>query len=321
MHPLAKPDPRPVATPSDRAPQVASAGTPSSIRPDPGGCRATLAAAFALSGRGLHTGRRATAQVRPAPPGHGIVFRRTLAGGRSVDVPALWSLRERQPLCTALRAPGGPLVRTVEHLLAALASQRIDDALIEIEAEELPIFDGSAVPWCRAIREAGRSESTVPRQSIRVLRAVEVIDGRRRLRIEPADALEIHAHLALAHFGGLDWSGTITPDVFLAEIAPARSFGRYWRAMLGRAYGFATRKPFLQGCGARSAAMIVRGRIVGGMRVADEPVRHRVLDLVGDLALAGHPVLGRLTAAHTGHELNHALVAKLMADPTAWELT
>lgn len=286
----------------------------------PAGFRATLAAAFSRSGRGLHTGRNATVRVGPAPGGHGIVFRRTLPDGRTVDVPALWHLRERQPLCTALRSPDGPLIRTVEHLLAALSACRIDDALIEIDAEELPIFDGSAVPWCTAIRAAGRADLAVPRRSIRVRVPVEVVDGRRSLRVEPGPGLHVSAHIALAHFGPLDWSGPITPDGFLAEIAPARSFGRYRRAMLGRAYGFVTRKPFLQGCGAASAAMIVRGRIVGGARMPDEPVRHRVLDLVGDLALAGHPIHGRLTAAHTGHELNHALVAKLMADTAAWEL-
>ncbi len=298
--------------------------TPAEPKADAGlpdtGHRATLAAAFVRSGRGLHTGRHATVRVAPAPSDHGLVFRRTFPGGRTVDVPASWHLRERQPLCTALRSPEGPLIRTVEHLLAALYAHRIDDALIEIDAEELPIFDGSAVPWCRAIREAGRAEGAVPRRAIRVLAPVEVVDGRRRLRIEPGDGLRISAHLALAHFGPLDWSGAITPDGFLAEIAPARSFGRYWRAMLGRAYGFAARKPLLQGCGVASAAMIVRGTIIGGLRVPDEPVRHRVLDLVGDLALAGRPILGRLTAVHTGHELNHALVAKLMAEPAAWEL-
>lgn len=319
-------DPKPSSAPPDlfapgrSADPICTDPNGERARPGIGGCRATLGAAFSLSGRGLHTGRRATVRVSPAPPDHGIVFRRTLPGGRTVDVPAHWSLRERQPLCTALRAPDGPLIRTVEHLLAALSAERIDEALVEIDAEELPIFDGSAVPWCGAVRAAGRLESTVPRRAIRVLRTIDVTDGRRTLRIEPHDGFHISAHLALAHFGPLDWSGPIAPDSFLAEIAPARSFGRYWRAMLGRAYGFATRKPFLQGCGARSAAMIVRGRIVGGMRVADEPVRHRVLDLVGDLALAGHPILGRLTAAHTGHELNHALVARLMADPTAWDL-
>ncbi|GJD44388.1 UDP-3-O-acyl-N-acetylglucosamine deacetylase [Methylobacterium cerastii] len=307
------PDPMPPAFPSERsAPDLVST---------PGGpFRATLGAAFSLSGRGLHTGRRATVRVGPAPPGHGVVFRRTLRDGRTVDVPASWSLRERQPLCTALRSPEGPLIRTVEHLLAALSAEGVDEALVEIDAEELPIFDGSAVPWCRAIRAAGRIENGAPRRTIRMLRTVQVEDGRRTLRIEPHDGLHVSAHLALAHFGPLDWSGTITPDVFLSEIAPARSFGRYWRAMLGRAYGFVTRKPFLQGCGVRSAAMIVRGRILGGMRVADEPVRHRVLDLVGDLALAGHPIRGRLIAAHTGHELNHALVARLLAEPDAWEL-
>ena len=286
----------------------------------PGGFQTTLSVAFSRSGRGLHTGRRANVTVRPAPAGHGIVFRRALPGGARVDVPASWRFRVEQPLCTALRSAEGPLIRTVEHLLAALGAEAIDNALVEIDAEELPIFDGSAVPWCTAIRVAGRADLAAPRRVIRVLAPVEVVDGRRSLRIEPGQGLHVSAHIALAHFGPLDWSGPITPDAFLSEIAPARSFGRYWRAMLGRAYGFAARKPFLQGCGVRSAAMIVRGRIIGGARMPGEPVRHRVLDLVGDLTLAGHPIHGRLTAAHTGHALNHALVAKLMADKAAWEL-
>lgn len=282
--------------------------------------RATLAAAFAREGRGLHTGRHARVTVAPAGAGHGIVFRRTLKGGATADVPALWHLRERQPLCTALRSPEGTLIRTVEHLMAALSAHGIDDALVAIDAEELPIFDGSARPWCEAIRAAGRRDLEAARKAIRVTRSVEVRDGRRTLRIDPAEGLHVSASLALAHFGELHWSGAITPERFDADLAPSRSFGRLKWALPAKIYGFVTRKPLLRGANLKTTAAIVGGRIVGGMTVPDEPVRHRILDLVGDLALAGHPIHGRLTAAHTGHELNHALLAALMNDPTAWDL-
>lgn len=281
--------------------------------------QATLAAPFERSGRGLHTGHEATVRVGPAPAGHGIAFRRRLKGGRAVDVPALWRFREPQPLCTAIRREG-VLVRTIEHLMASLSALGIDNALAEIDGEELPIFDGSALPWCEAIRAAGRVEQDAPCRVIRVARTVTVQAGRRHLSIEPGPGLHVTGHVALSYLGPIDWSGAICPESFPTEIAPARSFGRFARAMAGRAYGFAARKPFLQGVSPRSAALLVRGEVIGGMRVPGEPVRHRVLDLVGDLALAGHPVEGRLTARHTGHELNHALVAALMADATAWEL-
>ncbi|WP_267361582.1 MULTISPECIES: UDP-3-O-acyl-N-acetylglucosamine deacetylase [unclassified Methylobacterium] len=280
---------------------------------------ATVAAAFERSGRGLHTGRRVAVRVNPAPAGHGIVFRRCLKGGRVVDIPGLWLYREVQPLCTALRRDD-VLVRTVEHLMAALSALRVDNVLVETSAEELPAFDGSAMPWCAAITEAGRTELDTLCRVIRLKRSVMVSDGRRRLTIEPSTGLHISGHIALAHFGPLDWSGEITPETFAREIAPSRSFGRFVQALAGRAYGFAARKPFLQGCGPCSAALLVRGHAIGGLRVPDEPVRHRILDVIGDLALVGHPVEGRLTATHPGHELNHAFVAALMRDRAAWEL-
>lgn len=272
------------------------------------------------AGRGLHTGQYARVRLSPAPADHGIIFRRRLAGGKSIDVPALWRFREDQPLCTALRSPEGPLVRTVEHLLAALNALEIDNALVEIDSEELPIFDGSALPWCDAIQEAGKTELGETRRVLRVLRRVNVERQDRYICIEPSDALNVAARIDLAYFGQLNWSDYVTPKIFEAEIAPSRSFGRYRRALIGRAWGFLSRRPFLQGCSSRSAALLWRGRVIGGMRFPDEPVRHRVLDVIGDLALLGHPVRGRVTALRTGHELNHALVAKLMADPTAWEL-
>ena len=282
--------------------------------------QATLAGSFTRSGRGLHTARFATVRVSPAEPGAGVVFRRTLRGGGVASVPASWRCRVSQPLCTALKAPDGSLVRTVEHLLASLGALAIDNALVEIDSEELPIFDGSATPWCEAIREAGRVEQDAPRRYIRVLREVAFEDGRRSLSIAPAEQLAIAARLSLSHFGEMAWEGAITPESFERELAPSRSFGRLKWALPAKIYGFVTRKPLLRGANFKTTAAIVGGRVVGGMRLPAEPVRHRIMDLVGDLSLAGHPILGKLTGAHIGHEVNHALVAKLMREEGAWEL-
>jgi UDP-3-O-[3-hydroxymyristoyl] N-acetylglucosamine deacetylase len=280
---------------------------------------ATLATAFELSGRGLHTARHAVVRVSPAQAGSGILFQRRLRNGRVISVPALWHRRISQPLCTALQDSDGLLIRTVEHLLASLSALRIDNALVELDAEELPIFNGSASPWCEAIARAGRVELPVPRTVIRVLRDVEVRDGRRSLRIEPADRLSIAGRLALAHFGEMSWEGPITPERFTHELAPSRSFGRLKWALPAKLYALVTGRPVLRGASFSTTAAIYGGRIIGGMTVPDEPVRHRIMDLVGDLSLAGHLILGHVTAAHTGHELNHALVARLMGDPSAWE--
>ena len=161
----------------------------------------------------------------------------------------------------------GVLVRTIEHLMASLNALAIDNVLIEIDADELPIFDGSATPWCEAIRAAGRSEQVQVRRPIRVLRTVSVTHGRRHIRIEPGTGLHVTGHIALAHFGAIDWSGAITPETFEREIAPSRSFGRYVRAMAGRAFGYVTGKDFLQGVSPRSAALLVRDRVLGGIHL------------------------------------------------------
>ncbi|WP_336486869.1 UDP-3-O-acyl-N-acetylglucosamine deacetylase [Methylobacterium nigriterrae] len=282
--------------------------------------QSTLAAAFNCSGRGLHTGRHANVRVSPAAADLGIVFRRLLRPGAAVTIPALWQARVPQPLCTALQGPDGTLVRTVEHLLAALNALEIDNALVEIDAEELPIFDGSAMPWCDKIEEAGRIRSTASRRMIRVRRPIEVRDGRRSLRIEPAETLSIAARLSLAHWGELQWEGVITPESFVRDIAPSRSFGRLKWALPAKIYAALSGRPLLRGANLSTTAAIVGSRVIGGMRVPDEPVRHRILDLIGDLSLAGHGILGHVSAAHTGHELNHALVAQLMRDPSAWDL-
>lgn len=286
-------------------------------RPFPPRLRATLSRPFALAGRGLHTGVRTVATVSPAQPGDGVVFVRADRGTRAA---ADWRVRVSQPLCTALACEDGvSLVRTVEHLLSALSALEVDDARIELDGEEVPILDGSAAPWCAAITAAGRRERPgAARAYLRVLAPVEVVDGVRRLRIEPAEGLELEGALKLARFPEMRWAGAVTPESYVRELAPARSFGRVRWALPAKLWSHLSGRPLLRGATPRSVAAIVGGRVLGGSRFPDEFVRHRLLDLVGDLALLGAPVLGRLSGRDIGHELNHALCAKLMASPAAW---
>jgi UDP-3-O-[3-hydroxymyristoyl] N-acetylglucosamine deacetylase len=248
-----------------------------------------------------------------------VRFRRLGRGGTS-EVAAHWRAITPAILCTALRYPDGAMLRTVEHLLAALSAFAIDNALVEIEGEELPIFDGSARPWCEAIAEAGRLEQKEPRSYLRILSPVAFAEGDHSLRIEPADSLTITVEVPLAHFGHLRWSGEITPEAFARELAPARSFGRLKWALPLKLYNLLAREPVLRGATLRSTAAIVGGRIIGGMTVPEEPARHRVIDVVGDLALVGYPILGHVIAHRPGHATNHGLIETLMARPDAWEI-
>jgi UDP-3-O-[3-hydroxymyristoyl] N-acetylglucosamine deacetylase len=282
---------------------------------------ATLAGGFALRGPGLHTGGRVTARVEPAAAGAGIVFHWPGSGGRT-RVAADWRRRVPAVLCTALQARDGTVLRTVEHLLAALSAHRIDNAEVVLDGPELPILDGSALPWCEAILGAGRSVQGAPRRYLRVRRAVEVVGDDRAVRIlppdRPEDGLVIDVSLGLAGFGEMAWRGRVDPAGFRSELAPSRSFGRLKWALPAKLYGLATRRPLLRGATLRNTAAIVGGRVVGGMRLPAEPARHRALDLVGDLALAGLPILARVEARRPGHDLNHAALARLMRSTDAW---
>jgi UDP-3-O-[3-hydroxymyristoyl] N-acetylglucosamine deacetylase len=280
---------------------------------------ATLGGTAMCAGRGLHTGRRSSARILPAPAGHGVVFRRIVAGAAH-EIPALWTNRRSRPLCTALQVGDGPLVRTVEHLLAALAAERIDNALVELDAEELPILDGSAEPWRAAIAAVGRVELDRPRAYLRVLKRVDYVSGPHNQRIEPAPSFQISTVITLSHFGRLRWEGAVTPETFARELAASRSFGRFKWAFPSKLISLFRREPVLRGADLKNTAALWGKTAIGGLRFPDEPVRHRALDLIGDLSLAGAPLIGRVFAARPGHEHNFGLLAALMADRSAWEL-
>ncbi|MGF6572928.1 UDP-3-O-[3-hydroxymyristoyl] N-acetylglucosamine deacetylase [Paraburkholderia sp. GAS333] len=290
----------------------------------------TLARPLELAGHGLHTGRRVNVRILPVESArvegerHGIVFRRMQRGHELGTVAAHPSLRRGQPLCTMLRADEGPGVRTVEHLLASLLACEIDHAIVELDAEEVPILDGSARPWIDAIRACGRTALPQPKLFLRVLKSVSVADGegaaRREMRVEPADhyALSVHNN-DLKGFGDMEWHGHLTPRAFADEIASSRSYGQIKWAVPAIVVGYLRGWPILRGARLSCTAAIVGKRVVGGLRQPDEFVRHRVLDLVGDLALAGAPLLGHVTARRPTHEMNYRLLAALLGTPGAYE--
>jgi UDP-3-O-[3-hydroxymyristoyl] N-acetylglucosamine deacetylase len=290
----------------------------------------TLARPLELSGHGLHTGRRVNLRILPAESAriagkrHGIVFRRLKSGRELGTVAAHPSLRCGQPLCTMLRASDGLGVRTVEHLLASLLVCEIDHAIVELDAEEIPILDGSAQPWIDAIRACGRTAFSQPKLFLRVLESVSIADGegdaRREMRVEPADhyALSVHNN-DLKSFGDMEWHGALTPRAFAEEIASSRSYGQIKWAVPAIVVGYLRGWPILRGARLSCTAAIIGKRVVGGLRQPDEFVRHRVLDLVGDLALAGAPLLGHVTARRPTHEMNYRLLAALLGKPGAYE--
>jgi UDP-3-O-[3-hydroxymyristoyl] N-acetylglucosamine deacetylase len=287
----------------------------------------TLAKPLALSGRGLHTGRRVNVRILPVTPTgerHGIVFRRVRDGCELGVLAADPALRHAQPLCTMLRAIDGVGVRTVEHLLASLLACEIDHAIVELDSEEVPILDGSAQPWIDAITTCGRTALPRPKRFLRVLQAVSVVDGagaaRREMRAEPAAHYELGVHNNdLDGFGDMQWNGQLTPRTFADEIASSRSYGRINLAVPAIVAGYLRGVPILRGARLSCTASIIGRRVVGGMRQPDEFVRHRVLDLVGDLALAGGPLLGRVSAWRPSHEMNYRLLVTLLGTPGACE--
>ncbi len=285
--------------------------------PSPGTVgRATLAAPTeSMVGIGLVTGRSSRLVLRPAAPHTGILFR--LADG--TEVAADHRAARVAPFCSALALPGGGLLRTPEHLLAALMALGVDDAIMEIEGEEVPILDGSALPWCRLIRAAGLAPSAAPRRRLGLRRAVELEQDGRRIRAEPASAPHFDISLDLAGWGTLRWEGTPLGAAFVQELAPARSFGRLRWALPAALLARLMRRDRLRGASFANTAPLVGGRILGGARLPAEPVRHRALDLLGDLALLGAPLVARVTAWRPSHAMNQAFLHHLLAQPDALE--
>lgn len=277
--------------------------------------QATVKNAVTFQGVGLHSGAPARLVIHPAPAGHGIVFRRTDVTP-SVDIPALWDRVTPSKLCTLLDDGQGVTLSTIEHVMAALAGTGIHNALVSVDGPEVPILDGSAAPFVRGILRAGIATQAAPLRAIRVLRPVEVREGEAFARLSPADHLEIDFEIdfADAAIGHQEKRLDMANGAFLRELADSRTFCRQADVDAMRRNGLALGGTYLN-------AVVVDGAQVlspGGLRHRDEAVRHKMLDAVGDLALAGAPLLAQYTGHRAGHAMTNRLLRALFADPDAW---
>lgn len=269
----------------------------------------TLAKDVVILGIGLHSGAMSRVIVRSAGADAGIVFRQN-----GVDVPARAGLVRVAPLCTLVEdAAAGVRISTVEHLLAALHGLGIDNAVVEVEGEEVPILDGSALPWVEAIDNAGRQELEAPKRALVVGNEVRVEDGSKYAVASPhAGAwLSVDVTVDYPHplIGVQRWKGIVDEQVFRTQIAPARTFVLEKDIEAVRAAGL------VRGGGLDNAVVFGSdGRVMNPerLRFADEPVRHKVLDLIGDLYMGGRAVHGRVTAVMPGHGLNNGLLRKIV---------
>ncbi len=278
--------------------------------------QSSLKSAVAFVGVGLHSGEPVRLVVNPAPVGHGIVFRRTDLPPAESRIPAQWDAVVPSKLCTLLANPQGATVSTVEHVMAALAGCGIHNADITIDGPEVPILDGSSAPFVRGFLSVGVVEQCAPVRALKILRAVEVRDGEAVARLEPADTMEMDFRIdfADAAIGRQEKQLNLSNGAFVRELSDSRTFCRQADVDFMRANGLALG-------GTLDNAVVVEGDQVlspGGLRHKDEPVRHKMLDALGDLALAGGPVLGRYTGIKAGHALTNRLLRQVFATPGAW---
>jgi UDP-3-O-[3-hydroxymyristoyl] N-acetylglucosamine deacetylase len=276
----------------------------------------TLKRAIALVGMGLHSGRPARMVLRPATSG-GIRFRRVDVTDRDNLIPARWDLVTDTRLCTLLTNAAGVSIGTVEHVMAALAGTGVTHVEIEIDGPEVPIMDGSALRFVQAILRTGLAPVAAPLRAIRILKPVRDVQGDVVAELAPAEALSIDFEIDFrdAAIGRQVRQLSMVNGAFVHELADCRTFCLRSEVETMQANGLALG-------GSLDNAVVVDGDAVlnpGGFRRADEPVRHKMLDALGDLALAGAPILGAYRGVRAGHGATNRLLRKLFATPDAYE--
>jgi UDP-3-O-[3-hydroxymyristoyl] N-acetylglucosamine deacetylase len=274
----------------------------------------TLKSAIHCRGVGLHSGAKVAMRLCPAETGTGIVFRRTDRAG--AEIMATWRNVVDSSLCTTIGNHEGVRVATIEHLMAALAGAEIDNAVVEIDGPEIPVMDGSAAPFLFLIECAGIVEQEAPRRAIKVLAPVSVGDETKSATLLPDDGFSLSFAIDFDSraIRRQDISLAIDAASFKTELARARTFGFLHELDTMRAAGLA------RGGSLDNAVVVSGDRVLneGGLRFGDEFVRHKALDAIGDLALAGAPLLGHFRGVRSGHALNRRVLEALFADPAAW---
>ena len=274
----------------------------------------TLQRPVEAGGVGLHSGVPVQIRLLPAPVSTGIVFVRTDL--ERFEIPASWRHVARVSYATSLMRQG-VLISTTEHLLSVLYSMGIDNAYIEIDNLEVPILDGSGMPFVRLIEQAGIRQYRRKRRYLRIRRPICVEDKGKRISILPAESFRLTCDTDYpAPIGRQSLELDVTPESYAAEIAFARTFG--WESDLDQMRNMG----LIRGASLENAVCFTPAGALnpGGLRAPDECCRHKALDLIGDLALLGRPLLGHVIAERAGHAMHAALVARIMSDPSLYEI-
>jgi UDP-3-O-[3-hydroxymyristoyl] N-acetylglucosamine deacetylase len=252
-------------------------------------------------------------RILPAPPGTGIVFRRIDLDGFEIE--AVSRNVARVSYATSLMKKG-VLISTTEHLLSAFIGMGVDNAMVELDNLELPILDGSALPFVELVRKVGIRKQRRPRKYLKILREVEMREGNKFISVHPADSYSISYSINFPHplIGKETLQVELSNGSYLRHIAGARTFGSREDEKAMRNMGL------IRGASCENCIVLTRDGIENGpLRFSDEFVRHKVLDLVGDLALLGKPILGKIVADRAGHAMHTALVSRILRDKTLWE--
>ena len=274
----------------------------------------TLRRSVSCTGIGLHSGNKVTLSLKPAPADYGIRFQRADLGG--LEIPATVTHLGGIQYQTGLTREAVS-VETVEHLLAALTAMAIDNVIVELNSPEVPIMDGSAAPFVYLVNEAGVKRLQAPRRYLKVLRPISLTQGDKRIALYPSDHFKVTYSISFDHPLLRHQSRTmrITEDSFVEEIAPARTFGFLKEVEMLRQRGLA-----LGGSLDNAIVLGETGVLNNALRFEDEFVRHKILDVIGDLSLVGHPVVGHLVAHRGGHALHTAFAARILEETDAWRL-
>jgi len=273
----------------------------------------TIRAAVECSGIGLHSGAPVFMRILPAAPGTGIVFRRTDLDGFEIE--ATGRNVARVSYATSLMKKG-VLISTTEHALSAFVGMGIDNAVVELDNLELPILDGSARPFVEMIGKAGIRKQRRPRKYLKIRRGLEMREGDKCISVHPADTYSVSYAINFPHplIGKETFEVELSNGNYLRHIAAARTFGSRQDEKTMRNMGL------IRGASRENCIVLTRDGIENGpLRFSDEFVRHKVLDLVGDLALVGKPILGKVVADRAGHAMHTALVSTILRDKTLWE--
>ncbi len=266
-------------------------------------------------GVGLHSGAPVRLRIQPASAGSGIVFRRIDLD--DFEVEAIGRNITRVSYATSLMKKG-VLISTTEHLLSAFIGTGIDNAIVELDNLELPILDGSARPFVEMIQKGGIRKQRRPRSYMRIKRELELREGDKFIAVYPADSYSVSYTINFPHplIGKESFRVNLSDGNYLREIAPARTFGFLHEADAMRQQGL------IRGASTENAIVLTRDQVMNPpLRYVDEFVRHKVLDLIGDLALVGKQILGNIVADRAGHAMHTALVSRLLRDHTLWEET